>query len=113
LASTGRPLSGARILLVGVAYKPAVADVRESPALHIIDELHRSGAEVAFTDVMVENVWTSSGTLVREPAPAERDWDLVIAHTLHPTADHSWLSSVPILLDATYGLTELPHRSVL
>ncbi|WP_197375414.1 nucleotide sugar dehydrogenase [Mycolicibacterium baixiangningiae] len=113
LADSGRALTGSRILVVGVAYKPAVADVRESPALHIIEELHRRGAEVAFTDVMVESVWTASGQLVRETDPAEQDWDLVIAHTLHPAADHAWLSTVPLLLDAAYGLPESPQRRVL
>ncbi|BBY19387.1 nucleotide sugar dehydrogenase [Mycolicibacterium litorale] len=113
LADSGRPLAGSRILVVGVAYKPAVADVRESPALHIIEELHRRGAEVAFTDAMVDSVWTSSGQLVRENDPAQQDWDLVIAHTLHPTADHAWLATVPLLLDAAYGLPELPQRRVL
>lgn len=113
LANHGRPLAGARILVVGVAYKPAVADVRESPALHIIDDLHRRGAQVAFTDVMVDSVWTSQGRLEREDDPADQEWDLVIAHTLHPSADHAWLSTVPLLLDAAYGLPELPQRSVL
>lgn len=113
LAEEGRPLAGSRILLVGVAYKPAVADVRESPALHILEELHRRGAEVAFTDPMVESVWTESGHLARETDPAQGDWDLVIAHTLHPAADHTWLSTVPLLLDAAYGLPDLPQRRVL
>lgn len=113
LAEEGRPLAGSRILLVGVAYKPAVADVRESPALHILEELHRRGAEVAFTDPMVESVWTESGHLARETDPAQDDWDLVIAHTLHPAADHTWLSAVPLLLDAAYGLPDLPQRRVL
>jgi nucleotide sugar dehydrogenase len=113
LADNGRALAGSRILVVGVAYKPAVADVRESPALHIIEELHRRGAEVAFTDAMVESVWTASGQLVRESDPAQQDWDLVIAHTLHPSVDHGWLSTVPLLLDAAYGLPESPQRRVL
>jgi nucleotide sugar dehydrogenase len=113
LADAGRPLTGSRILVVGVAYKPAVADVRESPALHIIDELRRRGAEVAFTDAMVDSVWTGAGLLERTPAPEQGDWDLVIAHTLHPAVDHSWLTTTPLLLDATYGLPEMPHRRTL
>lgn len=113
LAARGRPLRGSRVLLVGVAYKPAVADVRESPALAIIEELHRCGAEVAFTDVMVEKLWTSAGPLDCTPDPHRQEWDLVVVHTVHPAADHSWLSEVPNLLDASYGLPESPHRSVL
>jgi UDP-N-acetyl-D-glucosamine dehydrogenase len=113
LANAGRALRGARILIVGVAYKPAVADVRESPALRIIDELMHHGAEVSFTDVMVESLSTPSGPMLREPDPASGDWDLVIAHTLHPSADLSWLCNVSNVLDATYKLPGLVHRSVL
>jgi nucleotide sugar dehydrogenase len=113
LAEAGRALAGARILIVGVAYKPAVADIRESPALQIIDELVRRGAEVAFTDVMVESVRTASGTLLREPDPACADWDLVVVHTVHPGQDYGWLSSQPAVLDTTYRLAELAERHVL
>jgi nucleotide sugar dehydrogenase len=113
LADAGRTVSGARILIVGVAYKPAVADVRESPALQIMDELVRRGAEVAFTDVMVERVRTATGVLEREQDPGTAKWDLVIAHTLHPAADHSWLSGVDALLDVTYALPHRVGRSIL
>ena len=41
---------GARILLLGVAYKPNVDDVRESPALVLIERLRAKGAEVSFHD---------------------------------------------------------------
>ena len=44
LAENGRATRGARILVVGVTYKPGVADVRESPAVEIIDELAAAGA---------------------------------------------------------------------
>ena len=40
LADRGGALAGARVLVVGVAYKPDVADLRESPAIEIIDRLH-------------------------------------------------------------------------
>jgi UDP-N-acetyl-D-glucosamine dehydrogenase len=113
LADRGRPLCGARILIVGVAYKPAVADVRESPALQIIDELVRRGAEVAFTDVMVDSIRTAAGMLAGEREPALGAWDLVIAHTLHPSVDHGWLADVDALLDATYALPPTPSRSIL
>ena len=39
LAAEGRPVAAARVLIVGVAYKPGVADVRESPVLQILSEL--------------------------------------------------------------------------
>ncbi|KAF0964831.1 nucleotide sugar dehydrogenase [Rhodococcus sp. T7] len=113
LAEAGRPLSGSRILLVGVAYKPGVADVRESPALEILDELVRRGVEVAYTDALVERVTTKAGSLTAESEPVTGDWDLLIAHTLHPAVDHSWMASAPLVLDATYTLDRDIHPHVL
>jgi nucleotide sugar dehydrogenase len=113
LDEAARPLTGARILVVGVAYKSGVADVEGSSAVEIIDELARAGARVAFTDPLVERITTAAGELVDEPLPVAGAWDLAIAHTLHPGVDYSWLSGVPLLLDATYRLPALPQRHLL
>ncbi|MGI8905685.1 MAG: nucleotide sugar dehydrogenase [Candidatus Sumerlaeaceae bacterium] len=48
-----KPVNGSRILVLGVAYKPDVKDVRESPALDIIALLHGMGAEVSYSDPFV------------------------------------------------------------
>ena len=53
LNSVKKPINGSRIHLFGVAYKKDVGDVRESPALDIIELLVRRGAEVTYTDPYV------------------------------------------------------------
>jgi len=50
LNDVGRPLKGARVLVLGVAYKRGVGDTRESPAHEIISSLLRRGADVAYAD---------------------------------------------------------------
>jgi UDP-N-acetyl-D-glucosamine dehydrogenase len=50
LNDTGRPLRGSRVLVLGVAYKADIDDVRESPALDIIRLLEEKGADVVFHD---------------------------------------------------------------
>jgi len=50
LNEQGKATKGARVLVLGVAYKADVSDVRESPALHIIDGLRRKGADVVYND---------------------------------------------------------------
>jgi len=50
LNDIGRPLKGARVLVLGVAYKRGVGDTRESPAHEIISSLLRRGADVAYAD---------------------------------------------------------------
>lgn len=51
-----KPLKGSRVLLLGVAYKKDINDVRESPALSIIDLLRSKGARVAYHDPFVAEV---------------------------------------------------------
>ncbi|MEX0928877.1 MAG: nucleotide sugar dehydrogenase, partial [Balneolales bacterium] len=50
LNAHGKAISKSRILCVGLAYKPNVDDMRESPTYHIMDLLHKYGAEVAYHD---------------------------------------------------------------
>jgi UDP-N-acetyl-D-glucosamine dehydrogenase len=51
-----KALNGARVLLLGVAYKKDVNDVRESPALSVIDRLRAKGADVSYHDPFVAEV---------------------------------------------------------
>jgi UDP-N-acetyl-D-glucosamine dehydrogenase len=53
LAARGHTLDGARVLLVGLAYKPETADAREAPALRIASRLAELGAELRATDPYV------------------------------------------------------------
>jgi len=53
---SGRALKGARILIIGIAYKKNVADLRESPALTIIELLERRGALVSFHDPFLPEI---------------------------------------------------------
>ncbi len=45
-----KPVNGSRVLILGMSYKPNVGDLRESPALKILELLRDSGAEVAYHD---------------------------------------------------------------
>ena len=51
-----KPIKGSRVLLLGVAYKKDIDDVRESPALSIIDRLRAKGADVRYHDPFVKEV---------------------------------------------------------
>jgi UDP-N-acetyl-D-glucosamine dehydrogenase len=87
LNERGMSVKGARVMLVGVSYKPGVGDVRESPALKIISLLQGLGAEVAYHDPHVatlEEFGLASAPL--EQAVADADLCLIV--TAHPTIDH-------------------------
>jgi UDP-N-acetyl-D-glucosamine dehydrogenase len=63
LRARGRSLDGARILLLGVAYKRGVDDVRDSPALRIRELLGERGARVVYHDPLVPRVRGGAGAL--------------------------------------------------
>ena len=95
----------ARVLIAGMAYKPGVADARESPGLAIAERLERAGAQVAYHDPRVAEVRTAAGTQLRSIAqPTPADADLAIVTALHADADLGWLDGFEHVLDATYRL---------
>jgi UDP-N-acetyl-D-glucosamine dehydrogenase len=75
LNDRGMAVRDARILLCGVAYKPNVSDLRESPALVIFEQLQRRGAQIAYSDPHVTTV--TVGDYVYSSTP----WDEGIART--------------------------------
>jgi nucleotide sugar dehydrogenase len=85
LNEDGKPLRGARVLLLGVTYKADVADVRESPAATIAGELLRRGAEVRYHDPYVEgwHVLDQPMPRVSDVAAASGDSDLTVLVQAH------------------------------
>lgn len=89
------PLSGKCVLIVGVAYKPNVADIRETPAKIVIDELRRRGAIVTWHDELV-------GKWNNETSAPLLGADITIITTLHSYIKHSEvISSAPYVFDTT------------
>src|SRR5207249_4826656 len=101
LNDRGRALRGARVLVMGVAYKPGVADTRDSPALEIIDLLRAKGATVAYHDPYVPSIAVGTATLESCAWPeglAARDVVLIL--TAH--AGYDWAAIVreaPLVID--------------
>lgn len=114
LADHRTPLAHARVLVIGVAYKPDVADVRESPALDILSLLAAAGSQVGYVDPYIDTVTLSDGTrLDAEPDPSAFGADLIVIHTDHEANDLSWITYEHAVLDATYRHGELVHRALL
>jgi UDP-N-acetyl-D-glucosamine dehydrogenase len=114
LAADGRQLAGARVIVLGASYKAGVRDLRESPALAIMAGLLREGASVGYYDPLLPVIELPGGpVLASEAAPDGADWDLAVAHTLHPRTDYSWAHSCPRVLDGTYQFFGAAHRAVV
>ena len=56
LNSSKKAINGSKILILGVAYKPNINDVRESPALDVIKQLHRFGADIVYNDDFIPTI---------------------------------------------------------
>ena len=94
-ADNGGSLKGESVLVVGVAYKPNVADVRETPAELVIEELRKRGAVVAWHDDVV-------GTWQGETSSPLSGAEISIVVTLHDAVKKSeLLASAPYVFDTT------------
>ncbi len=87
LNEAGKPVKGSRVLVLGVAYKKDVDDVRESPALDIIELLRQKGAEVRYHDPYVPAIRHNAFALVSE---TDLGAALDAADCVVVVTDHSW-----------------------
>jgi UDP-N-acetyl-D-glucosamine dehydrogenase len=107
LNERGKAIKGTRVLVLGVAYKRGVGDVRESPALEIVAELGHKGAFVEYADPYVPELVTEGLHLKRVDATPEllRQVDAVMIVTDHPEFDYARIvSEAPLVVD-TRGVT--------
>ncbi|GAA2069276.1 nucleotide sugar dehydrogenase [Microbacterium hatanonis] len=111
LGRAGIGTTGSRVVVVGVTYKPDVADLRESPAIEIIEALADLGVDVQYLDSRVPSLRLASGTVLTSlDEPGEVVPDLVLIHTRHADADLSWLAEAGVVLDATYRSADIAGR---
>ena len=110
-----KALNGSHILLLGVAYKKDIDDVRESPALSIIDRLRAKGADVRYHDPFVKHVrfddaHTEGGgaPLASVPLSDEelRATDCLIIVTDHSQIDYKRICKLtPLIVDTRNALS--------
>ncbi len=99
LNGQGKSLNGSKVLLVGVAYKAGVGDMREAPALKIARLLKDAGAEVLYHDEHVPEI-TSLGLSSTDLNAGLAACDLAVIVTAHPSVDHdAVVSNAPWTLD--------------
>ena len=115
LSDHNRALNGARILVLGIAYKKDVDDNRESPALKIMDLLRQEGAEISYNDPHIPRCagmrhyphFDLISTPLNERALIETD--LVLLVTDHSAYDYAWIASQARLIvdtrNAFQGIT--------
>ena len=94
-SDNGGSLKGKKVLVVGVAYKPNVADTRETPAEHLIDALNDMGAVVTWNDEVVGS-WRGQSSSALSGA------DIAIVVTKHGVvSSEAILKAAPYVFDTT------------
>lgn len=116
LNDRGKPVKGSRILVLGVAYKPDVDDIRESPALDVIHLLQSKGAQVIYHDPYIPRFdhdgWhmesIADGSLLDEARSA----DAVVIVTNHRWYDYPAIhEAARLVIDTRNALGTLGKRS--
>ena len=98
-ADNGGSLKGKKVQVIGVSYKPNVADTRETPAEIVIEELKAMGAEVTWHDPVVKS-WQGSNSSDLGGS------EIAIVVTLHDVMDKSEVTkSAPYVFDTTGKLS--------
>lgn len=104
LGTRGKTLAGARTLILGVAYKKDISDVRESPSLKLMELLEKSGAEVTYHDPHVPQITLTNpgGQLTSTPLTDDTlaAVDCVIIATDHSAVDYERIiAKAPLIID--------------
>lgn len=115
-----KALNGAKILVLGVAYKQDIDDYRESPAISVIEEFHEVGAQVDFYDPYIakylrKGKWHSG--LSHLDVDVVQTYDLVVITTAHSNVDYKMVAEagVPVFdcKNVTKNLTMRKNIEVL
>ncbi|MFQ6102773.1 MAG: nucleotide sugar dehydrogenase [Candidatus Glassbacteria bacterium] len=118
LNEDGKSVKGSGVLVLGVAYKANINDVRESPALDIIRLLQESGADVLYHDPFVPSLMLDGEEFNSTPLTGEllQKLDCLVITTDHSDLDYGWIASHSKLIvdsrNATKNLGQTKARIV-
>jgi UDP-N-acetyl-D-glucosamine dehydrogenase len=109
LNERGKAVKGARVLLLGLAYKPDVDDVRESPSFELIEKLEHLGAHVDYNDPLVPKThrmrrYDLQMSSVPLNSRTLQDYDCVLIATNHSSYDWQMIADHAKLIVDTRGV---------
>src|SRR5205085_1112259 len=113
-----KALNGARVMILGIAYKRDIDDMRESPSLDVMGLLHQKGAQLCYSDPHVPTLagrsWLGGYDLESTPvtAAALARIDCVAILTDHSAVDYATLTAAAPLIVDTRNAIKDPHPHV-
>lgn len=110
-----KAMNGARVLVLGVAYKQDIDDYRESPAIRVIEVLMREGAQVEYYDPWVSSFREGGLTMSSIPELTEdvvAQYDLVMVTTAHTNVDYAMVQrSARAVMDTKNAMKAVQPRN--
>lgn len=110
-----KSLKGARVLVLGIAYKQDIDDYRESPALRVIEELEKTGAVVSFYDPYIPQYKRQGKMKKGEPvltAALLQQTDLVVVTAAHTNVDYDFVQQYArAIFDTKNVMTQVKERT--
>lgn len=103
-----KPLMDSKVLVVGVAYKPDIDDMRESPALDVLDLLGKRGAKVTYHDPYVPELKEGDHHFISVPFDNLGSYDCAVIVTHHKSIDYAKLCrECPLIVDSRNATKKL------
>ncbi len=113
-ARQARSLEGARVLIVGVSYKPDLADLRNAPSLQILSLLQEHGANPSYHDPLVPTLLVGDAALTSTGLDTVADYDAVVLVTPHRSIDYDRLiARSRLILDTQNALANRGASNVV
>jgi UDP-N-acetyl-D-glucosamine dehydrogenase len=114
LNSIGKAVKGSTVHVFGVAYKRDVNDMRESPALDVLELLTRRGAKVSYTDPYVPALTVGSHSYESVPfdTAVKGSEDCAVIATDHSVFDYSRIAALPLVVDTRNALKSFAKPSI-
>jgi UDP-N-acetyl-D-glucosamine dehydrogenase len=116
LEDRGKRLVGASVLMVGVTYKPDIADIRESAAIRVLEETLARGAQVAYHDPLMPSLTLAGKTVASVDLDPTRigKLDAVVLLTPHTSIDYTRvIRAARLVIDTHSGLQPREAPNVL
>ncbi|MCI9480659.1 MAG: UDP-N-acetyl-D-glucosamine dehydrogenase, partial [Lachnospiraceae bacterium] len=110
-----KAINGAKILMLGIAYKNDIDDYRESPAIRVLKELKKVGAEVEYFDPWVpefKNIYGVNGISITELTPeVVSKYDLIMITAAHHNIDYKMVQeNAKIIFDTKNAMSKIENR---
>ncbi|MDF2878147.1 MAG: nucleotide sugar dehydrogenase [Clostridia bacterium] len=115
LNSKKKCIKGSKIMILGMAYKKDIDDLRESPALEIYELLLKKGAELSFYDAYVNYFKKNSELIYSSPLTADtlKTMDLTVIVTAHSNLDYEWIEKYSQLIyDTRDAMSQIESQKV-